>query len=85
MPRRVVSLIALAVAAIAIPAKPIVVRNLPVSFPLARRFNITGVPNILAADQARAKMLKTRSQAEGKEKANDARLGRHYTDSNSAA
>ncbi|KAI0752473.1 acid protease [Daedaleopsis nitida] len=69
MPARLTSLLALAAAAITVAAKPIVVRDSPVSLPLARRFNITGVSNILAADQARAKVLKTRSHAEGKEKA----------------
>ena len=44
--------------ALTIAASPVVVRNSPVSVPLARRFNVTGAKNVLAADQARAKFLK---------------------------
>ena len=40
-------------------ASPVVVRNGPISIPLARRFNATGAKNVLAADQARAKFLKS--------------------------
>ena len=40
-------------------ASALVVRDAPISIPLARRFNATGAKNILAADQARAKFLKS--------------------------
>ncbi|KAM5546160.1 hypothetical protein V8D89_000286 [Ganoderma adspersum] len=60
---RLSALLALAAAAVAVSAKPIVVRDSPVTFPIARRFNSTGAANILKADQARAKVLKARSQA----------------------
>lgn len=39
-------------------ASPLAVRDGPISIPLARRFNVTGAKNVLAADQARAKFLK---------------------------
>ncbi|KAI0708416.1 acid protease [Earliella scabrosa] len=61
------TLLALAAAAVVVVAKPVVIRDTPVTLPLARRFNITGVPNILKQDQARAKVLKARSQGAGRE------------------
>ena len=64
---RLSSLLALAAAAVVVVAKPVVIRDSPVTLPLARRLNITGVPNILKQDQARAKVLKARSQGAGKE------------------
>ncbi|KIP05512.1 hypothetical protein PHLGIDRAFT_74133 [Phlebiopsis gigantea 11061_1 CR5-6] len=45
--------------ALLIAASPVVVRNSPVNVQLARRFNVTGGKNVLAADQARAKFLKS--------------------------
>lgn len=39
-------------------ASPLVVRDGPISIPLARRFNVTGAKNVLTADQARAEFLK---------------------------
>ncbi|KAI0708417.1 acid protease [Earliella scabrosa] len=71
---RLSSLLALAAAAVAVVAKPVVVRDSPVTLPLARRFNSTGVPNILKQDQARAKVLKDRSQGAGKEGVKQASL-----------
>ncbi|EJF65511.1 family A1 protease [Dichomitus squalens] len=41
-------------------ASPTVIRESLVTLPLARRLNATGVRNIVARDQARAKVLKTR-------------------------
>lgn len=43
-------------------ASPVVVRDSLVTLPLARRLNATGVRNVVARDQARAKVLKARSQ-----------------------
>ncbi len=63
---RLSALLTIAVAAVAISAKPIVVRNSPVTLPIARRVNLTGTANVLKADQARAKVLKGRSQASKK-------------------
>ena len=60
---RLTALLALAAAAVAVSAKPIVVRDSPVTLPLARQLNVTGAANIVKADQARAKVLKARSQA----------------------
>ncbi|KAI1786220.1 acid protease [Ganoderma leucocontextum] len=60
---RLSALLALTATAIAVSAKPIVVRDSPVTLPIARRFNSTGTANIVKADQARAKVLKARSQA----------------------
>ncbi|RDX52328.1 acid protease [Lentinus brumalis] len=59
-------LLALTTAAITVAAKPIVIRDSPITLPIARRFNLTGVPSILKQDQARAKVLKARSQGQGK-------------------
>ena len=47
------TLLALCVAAAAVSATPVVVRDSPVSLPLARRFKTTGAGAILAADKAR--------------------------------
>ncbi|KAJ8474569.1 hypothetical protein ONZ51_g7129 [Trametes cubensis] len=44
----------------------LVVRNSsPVTLPIARRLNVTGAANIVQLDQARAKALKARPQAQG--------------------
>ncbi len=59
-------LLALTTAAVTVAAKPIVIRDSPITLPIARRFNLTGVPSILKQDQARAKVLKARSQGQGK-------------------
>ena len=56
-------LLAFTAAAVTVAAKPIIVRDSPVSLPIARRFNLTGVPSILKQDQAGAKALKGRSQS----------------------
>lgn len=61
---RLSALLAFTAAAVVVSANPIVIRDSPVTLPIARRFNTTGVPNILAADKARAKVLKVRSQAQ---------------------
>ncbi|PIL28799.1 transporter [Ganoderma sinense ZZ0214-1] len=60
---RLSALFALAAAAVAVSATPIVVRDSLVTLPIARRFNSTGAANIVKADQARAKTLKARLQA----------------------
>ena len=60
---RLSALLALTAAAVAVSAKPIVIRDSPVTLPIARRFNTTGVHSLLKADQARAQVLKARSQA----------------------
>ena len=57
------ALLAVVVAAVAASAKPVAVRDSPLTLSIARRFNSTGAANILKADRARAKVLKTRSQA----------------------
>ncbi|RPD60570.1 acid protease [Lentinus tigrinus ALCF2SS1-7] len=62
---RLSSLLALTAAAVTVSAKPIVIRDSPITLPIARRFNLTGVPSILKQDQARAKVLKARSQGSG--------------------
>ena len=54
------ALLALCSAAIA-SASPVVVRDAPITLSVARRLNMTGVPSILALDQARAKQLKART------------------------
>lgn len=59
---RLLPIVALAVATVV--AKPVVIRDSPISLAVARRFNATAAPNILKADQARAKALK--QQAQGK-------------------
>lgn len=55
-------------------SSPLVVRNSPVSIPLARRFNVTGAKNILAADQARAKFLKSGTKSAQKAAASSGSL-----------
>lgn len=60
---RLSALLALTLAAVAVSAKPIVIRDAPVTLAIARRFNTTGVVNLLKADQSRAQVLKARSQA----------------------
>ncbi|KAI1786237.1 acid protease [Ganoderma leucocontextum] len=67
---RLSALFALTVVAVAVSAKPIVIRDAPVTLSIARRFNTTGVANILKADQARAKVLKVRSQTSNVASAN---------------
>ncbi|KAI0365368.1 acid protease [Pilatotrama ljubarskyi] len=58
-------IVALAVCAVV--AKPIVIRDSPVTLPIARRFNVTAAPNLLELDQARAKVLKEQGLARGKD------------------
>nr|VWP02632.1 Cytochrome P450 33C9 [Ganoderma boninense] len=60
---RLSALLALTAAAVAVSANPIVVRDSPITLSIARRFNTTGVVNVLEADLARAKVLKSRGQA----------------------
>ncbi|KAH9848582.1 aspartic proteinase precursor [Lenzites betulinus] len=57
-------IVSLAVAAVV--AKPVVVRDSPISLSIARRFNVTAAANVLKADQARAKVLKNQGLAGGK-------------------
>nr|VWP00069.1 Zn(2)-C6 fungal-type domain-containing protein [Ganoderma boninense] len=59
------TLLALCMAAAAASASPVVVRDSPISLPLARRFKSTGVGAILAADRARAEVLKNVGLAKG--------------------
>ncbi|PIL28539.1 transporter [Ganoderma sinense ZZ0214-1] len=59
------TLLALCIAAATASASPVVVRDSPISLPLARRFNATGSGSILAADQARAQLLKNVGHAKG--------------------
>ncbi|KAI1783794.1 hypothetical protein LXA43DRAFT_1102121 [Ganoderma leucocontextum] len=59
---RLFAFLAIAAAAVAISARPVVIRDLSVTLPIACHFNFTGAANILKADQARAKVLKARSQ-----------------------
>ncbi|KAI0819359.1 acid protease [Trametes gibbosa] len=61
---RFLPIVALAVAAVV--AKPLVVRDSPISLPIARRFNATATANLVKADQARAKVLKNQALAQGK-------------------
>ncbi|KAI0356743.1 acid protease [Trametes cingulata] len=62
---RLLPIVALAVAAVV--AKPIVVRDSPVTLSVARRFNVTAAPNLLKIDQARAKVLKAQGLGHGKD------------------
>ncbi|KAM5531862.1 hypothetical protein V8D89_014492 [Ganoderma adspersum] len=52
------ALFALCAAATAVSASPFVVRDTPVSLPIARRFNATGSAKIVELDRARAQVLK---------------------------
>ncbi|RPD60574.1 acid protease [Lentinus tigrinus ALCF2SS1-7] len=63
---RLSALLAFTAAAVTVAAKPIVIRDSPITLPIARRFNLTGVPSVLKQDQARAKALKARSQGKAK-------------------
>ncbi|KAI0327407.1 acid protease [Cubamyces sp. BRFM 1775] len=59
------ALLPLVALAIALPlsAKSVVVRDSPMTLSIARRFNATAAPNLLKADQARAKVLKAQGLA----------------------
>ncbi|KAM5545333.1 hypothetical protein V8D89_000946 [Ganoderma adspersum] len=59
------TLLALCIAAATVSASPVVVRDSPVSLPLARRFKTTGAGAILAADKARAQLLKNVGHGKG--------------------
>lgn len=59
------TLLALCMAAAAVSASPVVIRDSPISLPLARRFKETGPSAILAADRARAQVLKNVGHAKG--------------------
>ncbi|KAI0634423.1 aspartic proteinase precursor [Trametes polyzona] len=61
MPARLLPIFALAVSAVV--AKPVVVRDSPITLPVARRFNATAAANIVKADQARAQALKQKALA----------------------
>ncbi|KAH9903122.1 aspartic proteinase precursor [Cubamyces lactineus] len=71
---RLLPLITLSIAA-AVAAKPVVIRDSPVTLPIARRFNATAAPNLLKADQARAKVLKEQGLARGKDAASFKKAG----------
>ncbi|KAI0658195.1 aspartic proteinase precursor [Cubamyces menziesii] len=71
---RLLPLITLSIAA-AVAAKPVVIRESPVTLPIARRFNATAAPNLLKADQARAKVLKEQGLARGKDAASFKKAG----------
>lgn len=53
-----VTLLTTLLCSLAIAAKPIVIERSPVTLPLSRRVNATGISNLLAHDQSRAKALK---------------------------
>ena len=60
---------ATATAASAVPAAPpLVVRDAPISLPLARRLNATGAAKIVELDRARAQALKSVGHTDGKAK-----------------
>ena len=59
------TLFALCIAATAATASPIVVRDSPVSLPLARRVAFTGSAKIVELDQARAALLKNVGHGKG--------------------
>ncbi|RPD54704.1 acid protease [Lentinus tigrinus ALCF2SS1-7] len=63
---RLSALLAFTAAAVTVAAKPIVIRDSPITLPIARRSNLTGVPSVLKQHQARAKALKARSQGKVK-------------------
>lgn len=52
------ALLALCAAAATVSATPVVVRDTPVSLPLARHFNVTGSAKIVDLDRARAQVLR---------------------------
>ncbi|KAH9934558.1 acid protease [Epithele typhae] len=58
--------VVLALAGDSVIAKPVQrATSSHISLPFARRMNTTGIPNLLAVDQARAKALKNRSSSKG--------------------
>ena len=59
------TLLALCAAATAATASPFVVRDSPVSLPLARRVAYTGAAKIIEQDQARAQLLKNVGHGKG--------------------
>ena len=50
MASRFLALLGLTTVAVTVAATPIVIRNSPVTLPIARRVNTTGVPSILKQD-----------------------------------
>ncbi|KAK7680345.1 hypothetical protein QCA50_016585 [Cerrena zonata] len=46
-------------------ANPVVIRDSPITLSVAKRFNATGVANILQTDQARAHSIRKNVQAKG--------------------
>ena len=65
---RFYALLAFTTAALTVSASPFVMRDSPVTLPIARRVKETGIYNILAHDQARAKALISRAQGQGKKR-----------------
>ncbi|GLB35829.1 putative peptidase A1 [Lyophyllum shimeji] len=57
------SLLSTLLLALAVAANPIVIRDSPVTLPLARRLNTTSIHNLLRHDQSRAKALRARAEA----------------------
>lgn len=49
--------------AVAVAANPVVVRNSPVTLPVARRLNLTSIHNLARHDIARAQALRARGEA----------------------
>ena len=62
------ALFALCAVVTAASASPFVVRDTPVTLPLARRFNVTGSAKIVELDRARAQALKDVGLASGRSK-----------------
>lgn len=54
---------ALLLASLRVLASPIVVRDSPITLPVARRVNATGAANLVKMEQARARALSNRSTA----------------------
>ena len=59
------ALCAAAIAAASTSASPIIVRDSPVTIPIARRMNLTGIPTLRAADRVRIQQLAARTQSAG--------------------
>ena len=59
------SLLILVHLALSATSSTFVIRDSPISIPLARRFNVSGSMNIVAADRARANFIKDSTSASG--------------------
>ncbi|KAF5385370.1 hypothetical protein D9615_001228 [Tricholomella constricta] len=57
-----VSMLSTLLLALAVSANPIVIRDSPVTLPLARRLNVTSIHNLVRHDVARAKALRARGE-----------------------